>query len=116
MTKRFSSLGKALSTSSALNFQPISSKEVPLTTVVVVQVEAEELSVKVGGGPLVGKVVGVFAVLGHASVAKVLLFSGSNSLGTLEVKLRTEDQFIPRSTSVTWCSFKPSPESMSEPG
>ena len=53
------------------------------------------------------KVVGVLAVLGHASVAKVLLLSGSNS-DWLE-RLRTEDQLIPRSSSAI-------PESKSVPG
>ena len=52
-------------------------------------------------------VVGVLAVLGHASVAKVLLLSGSSSLWL--DKLSTEDQFIPRSSSAI-------PESISDPG
>ena len=122
--KRFSSLGKALSTSSALNFQPMSSKEVTVLVVLVTMVLVwsdilnaagveglvkevtveDEISVNCGTEL---KVVGVLAVLGQASVVKVLLFKGSNSLW-LE-RLKTELQLMPRSSS-------PKPESISVPG
>lgn len=95
-------MGKALRTSSALSFHPMSSKEVPLTVlVVVVQVDEvvvpssdrigvdglvseetvdDEISVRVVCGADDKVVGGVFAVFGHASVAKVLLLRGSSSL------------------------------------
>lgn len=64
----------------------------------------DEISVNCGTED---RVVGVLAVLGQASVAKVLLFKGSNSLW-LE-RLKTELQLMPRSSS-------PKPESISVPG